>query len=180
MPDNILSMLVSSYISPKTVRGKKSNIEGRGLFAAKTINKGEIVAIKGGHIIHKSTLEKYKRIISDSEIQLSEDFFLAPLRKKEHDKVMMFLNHSCEPNVGVSGQIMYVAMRKIKPREELTLDYAMIDDASYKMKCTCNSKYCRGIVTGKDWKRKDLQDKYGDYFAWFLLQKIRRQKRVGF
>jgi hypothetical protein len=48
-------MLISSYISPKAVRGKKSHIEGRGLFAIKTIHKGEIVAIKGGHIIHKST-----------------------------------------------------------------------------------------------------------------------------
>jgi hypothetical protein len=85
----------------------------------------------------------------------------------------MFLNHSCEPNVGVSGQIMYVAMRNIRSGEELTLDYAMIDDAPIRMKCGCSSPRCRGIITGKDWKRKDLQKKYGDYFAWFILQKIR-------
>lgn len=91
---------------------------------------------------------------------------------------MMFINHSCEPNVGVSGQIMYVAMRRIKPGEELTLDYAMIDDAFFRMKCQCGSKNCRGVITGKDWKRKDLQKKYGEHFAWFILQKIRRLPRA--
>jgi SET domain-containing protein len=169
-------MLVASYISPSAIRGKKSNIEGRGLFAVKPIQKGEVVAIKGGHIINKSTLKKFRKIISNAEIQLNDEFFLAPLEKKEHDRVMMFLNHSCEPNVGVSGQIMYVAMRDIKPGEELTLDYAMIDDASFKMKCRCGTKNCRKIVTGKDWKRKELQKKYGDYFAWFLLQKMKRSR----
>lgn len=89
---------------------------------------------------------------------------------------MMFLNHSCDPNVGVSGQIMYVAMRNIKPKEELTLDYAMIDDAPIQMKCGCGTRNCRGVVTGRDWKRKDLQRKYGDYFAWFILQKIKKSK----
>lgn len=170
-------MLISSYISPKAARGKKSNIEGRGLFAVKLIKKGEIVAIKGGHIINKDRLRKFKKIIGDSEIQLSDEFFLAPLQKKERDRVMMFLNHSCDPNVGVSGQIMYVAMRDIRPKEELTLDYAMIDDASFRMRCCCGTKNCRGIITGRDWKRKDLQHKYGDYFAWFLLQKIKSSRK---
>lgn len=169
-------MLVSSYISPKAARGKKSSISGHGLFAVKPIRKGEIVAIKGGHIIHKSTLKKLEKMIGASDIQLSDEFFLAPLSKKEHDRVMMFLNHSCDPNVGVGGQIMYVAMRNIKRREELTLDYAMIDDAPIKMKCGCGTRNCRGVITGRDWKRKDLQKKYGDYFAWFILQKIKNPK----
>ncbi len=87
---------------------------------------------------------------------------------------MMFFNHSCNPNVGVRGEITFVAMRNIKPGEELTIDYAMIDDDNYKMKCNCGAENCRKVITGKDWKRRDLQRKYGQYFSKFLLEKIRK------
>lgn len=38
----------------------------------------------------------------------------------------MFLNHSCEPNVGVQGQTVFVALRDVLVGEELTLDYGTI------------------------------------------------------
>ena len=169
-------MNVSSYISPKARKGKKSGIHGRGLFAIKPIRKGEIVAIKGGHVLSREQFKKKRKIVGDSYIQIDDDFFLAPLTKEEHDTVMMFLNHSCDPNVGVKGQITYVAMRDIKPGEELTLDYAMIDDDDFAMICGCNKPNCRKTVTGRDWKRKELQKKYGEYFATFILNKIRHRK----
>ncbi len=169
-------MNVSSYINPKARKGKKSGIHGRGLFAAKPIRKNEIVAIKGGHILSRDQLKKKRKIVGDSYIQIDDDFFLAPLTKEEHDTVMMFINHSCGPNVGVKGQITYVAMHDIKPGEELTLDYAMIDDDDFTMTCGCNKPNCRKTISGRDWKRKELQKKYGEYFATFILNKIRHRK----
>jgi SET domain-containing protein len=59
--------------------------------------------------------------------QNTDDLFLAPVTAAEFESVMMFLNHSCEPNVGVQGQIVFVAMRDIAAGEELTLDYATIN-----------------------------------------------------
>ena len=85
---------------------------------------------------------------------------------------MMFLNHSCNPNVGVQGNIVFVAMRDIRPKEELTIDYAMIDDMPYRMKCSCNGKNCRRFITGKDWKNKKLQKKYKGYFSTFIAAKM--------
>jgi len=41
---------------------------------------------------------------------------------------MLFINHSCEPNVGFAGNTVLVAMRDISPGEELTSDYALFDD----------------------------------------------------
>ena len=41
---------------------------------------------------------------------------------------MLFINHSCEPNVGFAGNTVLVAMRDISPGEELTTDYALFDD----------------------------------------------------
>src|SRR3989344_9064252 len=119
-------MDVGSYLSPKT-KVLKSPIEGFGLFADESIKKGELIGIKGGHIIDWRTLKKYEDLVGDSYLQIDDDFVLAPLRKNEVKKVMMFLNHSCEPNVGVRGEITFVAMRDIKMGEELTIDYAMID-----------------------------------------------------
>ncbi|MBI4085934.1 MAG: SET domain-containing protein [Candidatus Liptonbacteria bacterium] len=163
---------VSSYLSPKT-KSEKSSVEGQGLFAIKAVKKGEIVAIKGGYIVDGKTLKKFESIIGDSELQVAENFFLAPLQKSEKRKVMMFLNHSCNPNVGVQGNIVFVAIRDIRPKEELTIDYAMIDDVSYRMKCSCHGKNCRRFITGKDWKNKKLQKKYKGYFSAFIAAKIK-------
>jgi uncharacterized protein len=41
---------------------------------------------------------------------------------------MLFINHSCEPNVGFAGNIVIVAMREVIAGEELTTDYALFDD----------------------------------------------------
>lgn len=164
-------MSISSYRSPKT-QVKASHIEGRGLFVIQPIRKGEIVTMKGGHIIDGKTLQDYEDVINDGELQIADDFYLAPLSREEADKVMMFLNHSCEPNVGVHGQIMFVAMRNIKKGEELTIDYAMIDNGSQKMPCNCGKKSCRRVITGKDWQKKELQQKYKGYFAYHIQEKI--------
>ena len=62
--------------------------------------------------------------------------------------------------------------RDINKDEELTTDYAFIDNEDYQFECTCGSKNCRKVVTGYDWKIKELQDKYYDYFAQYLKEKI--------
>lgn len=63
------------------------------------------------------------------------------------------LNHSCKPNVGFSESYDFVAMRNIKKGEELFWDYCFDEsNPDFKMKCSCGSKKCRGIITGNDWK----------------------------
>jgi len=37
------------------------------------------------------------------------------------------VNHSCDPNCGLVGAVLVVAMRDIEPGEEITFDYAMSD-----------------------------------------------------
>ena len=86
---------------------------------------------------------------------------------------MIFSNHSCEPNIGVRGQIVFVAIRDVEAGEELTHDWAMTDDDGYEMTCRCGAASCRGVVTGQDWRRPELQRKYGEYMSWYLLRKIR-------
>ncbi len=109
-----------------------------------------------------------------AEVQVADGLFVGPLREEERDAGMIWSNHSCDPNLGVRGQVVFVALRDIDPGEELTHDWAMTDDDDYTLPCRCGSGRCRGVITGKDWQRKDLQERYHGYMSWYLDEKIRR------
>ena len=91
----------------------------------------------------------------------------------------IFSNHSCDPNIGVRGQIVFVAMRDIRAGEELTHDWAMTDDDDNSTSSHCVAANCRGQSTGKDWMRPELQERYGEYSFSYILEKIRRLRRTG-
>jgi uncharacterized protein len=67
---------------------------------------------------------------------------------------------------------VFVALRQIAAGEELTHDWATTDNDDYTLVCRCGAPGCRGIITGKDWQREDLQQKYRGLFSWYLQQKI--------
>ena len=168
-------MLVSSYITPKARKGAASAIAGRGLIAVAPIAADELVAIKGGHIVPTAVLRSLPERLQNSEIQIAEGFHLAALEEAEYEPVMLFINHSCEPNVGFAGNTILVAMGDIGPGEELTTDYALFDDHDEMMECQCRTASCRGTIGGRDWQRPDLQRKYGTYFSSYLLRRLAHQ-----
>ena len=148
-----------SYRSPKT-DVRESKIHGRGLFATADIGKDEIVAIKGGHIIDRATLQRE----------------ITPVNEDEREMSMLYSNHSCDANLGMRGEITFVAMRDIRAGEELTHDWATTDDDDYSVECKCGAPNCRKILTGKDWQRPELQKRYAGYFSAHLARKIALQK----
>jgi uncharacterized protein len=165
-------VLVSSYISPKAAKGEPSPIQGRGLFAVAPIARDEIVAIKGGHIVDTATLHTLPERQYNSGIQIADRFHLVALDEDEYEPVMLFLNHSCEPNVGFAGNILLVAMRGVAAGEELTTDYALFDDSDDEMACQCGTASCRRTISGRDWRRPELQRRYQGYFSSFLQRRI--------
>ena len=165
-------MLPLSYLSPKT-EVRESKIHGRGLFAIADIGKDEIVALKGGHIIDRKTLrEEITPRLGAVEIQIDNDLFIAPVTDDERELSMLYLNHSCDPNLGVRGEITFLAIRDVRAGEELTHDWAMTDADHYSVECKCGAPNCRKILTGKDWQRVDLQKRYIGYFSSYLARKI--------
>ena len=164
----------SSFLSPKT-EIRASKIQGRGLFAREKIAKGEIVAIKGGHIFDRSTLDRVKAALGPAEIQIADGLFIGPTEASERESSMIFSNHSCDPNIGVQGQIVFVAMRDINAGEELTHDWATTDCDDYEMPCNCGAADCRRVITGCDWMKPELQKKYKGYFSWYLEKKIQAE-----
>jgi len=165
-------MMALSYRSPKT-EVRESKIHGRGLFATTQIAKDEIVAVKGGHIVGRTALRgEIRPRLGPVEIQIDEGLFIAPVTEEEREGSMLYSNHSCDPNLGMRGEITFVAMRHIRAGEELTHDWAATDDDDYSVECKCGAPNCRKILTGKDWQRADLQTRYAGYFSAYLARKI--------
>jgi hypothetical protein len=151
-----------------------------GFFAKEQIKKGEMLAVKTGHVVSEREVLDNSDIIQGSEVQIWDDLFLAPMASDELELSMIFYNHCCEPNMGIKGDVTYVAMRDIQPGEELTIDYVTnYDRENYRFDCLCGAPTCRGVVTGKDWQVKDLQEKYKSYFSAFLEEKINSPIRVA-
>ena len=160
-----------TFRSPKT-EVRESQIQGLGLFAREPIAAGEIVAVKGGHVLSREQWAAFTPALGPAEIEIADDLVIAPVTAESRPGAMLYTNHSCEPNIAIQGQIVLVAMRDIAAGEELTIDWATTDDNDDTMQCRCGRPSCRGTITGKDWMRPELQAKYRGWFCWFLQRKI--------
>ena len=159
--------------SPK-VEKRNSPIQGRGLFAIADIAANEPICVKGGHVFDRATRDKLAETLGPAEIQIDNHLFIGPTTPEDRDQGMMHLNHSCDPNVGIVGQIAFHAMRDIRAGEELSFDYATGDDDDWTMDCACGAPACRGTVTGQDWRLPDLREKYAGWFSTYLARRIAR------
>ena len=158
------------------VEVRRSATQGRGCHAKAPIAKGEVVAIKAGHIVDAAMEQRLRKEVGDYALQIEEDYYLAPKTVDEIEETAVFMNHSCDPNIGFSGQVVYVAMRDIEEGEELCHDYAMMRGDDYVLEaCRCGSDLCRSTVSGQDWKLPDLQKRYGNHFMAYLLKRIEGQ-----
>src|SRR5438105_8899772 len=118
------------------------------------IAHGELVAVWGGDVVTFDALEALNRIRQRYSVQVEEDLYLVTTRDNDPTD---YINHSCAPNLGMSGQIALVAMRDIAPGQEVAFDYAMTDGSPYdEFACACGAPDCRGYVSGADWQRPDL------------------------
>ena len=164
---------MKTYRSPK-IEVRENTLAGRGVVAIEPIAKDEIVAIKAGHIVPRNEIARVTLEAGDLALQIDDDFYLSPRRPDEAWDMSVFINHSCDPNVGFRGQVVYVAMRDIAAGEELCHDYAMERSDDYSLDCRCGSPRCRGKVSGQDWKLPELQSRYGDYFSIYIRNKFQR------
>lgn len=169
--DGNIESLAYSKFSSKAYIDDASLIDGCGTFARKTITKGEVVFVKGGHILTRDQMYSLNKI--DSYWPIDDNYVLAAKNKEEFPLVKLYINHSCSPNCGIRGDIIGVAMRDISVGEEITFDYAFLDNEGNRFKCTCGSPNCRHIITGFDWQIQELQKTHPDYFITYLKEKIK-------
>ena len=106
-----------TYRSPKIVI-KQSSKGGKGLFAKEDILQDEIIAIKNGHIVATDEAMKLDKEIGDFSLQISEDFYICPKTEEEVKDIVIFINHSCNPNIGMISN--YATLRTVRLHSPLT------------------------------------------------------------
>ena len=168
-----MSKQPSSYLSSKLEGRLKADKSGNSIFAIEPIKKGELVAVFGGVVYEWETFIHLPEIERMLCLQVEDRHFLVPRPIGEGD----YVNHSCNPNAGLSGQIGLVAMRDIQIGEEVCFDYAMCDTMPYdEFNCLCGATTCRHKVGGNDWQRPELQKRYAGFFSPHVQRRIDAQK----
>ena len=137
--------------------------------AREPIEAGELVVVFGGEVVHASQLCQLSPTERLLTLQVEEDLYLV----STHDGPADWVNHSCDPNCGLRGQIALVALRRLEPGEEICFDYAMSDGTPYdQFVCGCGAATCRGKVTGDDWQKPELWARYRGHFSPYLQRRI--------
>jgi uncharacterized protein len=163
------------WLSP-AVEVRPSPIHGRGLFARAVIRADAVVSRLGGCLVTEAGLRRAFRSAAEQPgppyidtITVGEDTHLILPAGSPNGAG----NHGCDPNLWWTDAFTLVARRTVRPGEELTNDYGTSTGlADFRMPCRCGSPLCRGTVTGDDWRRRDLRDRYGDHWIPILLARI--------
>ena len=173
-----MSQTTTAYLTEKCEVRNRDVAGGKAVFARELIEPGEVIAVWSGRLVSVEELDDLSKDIRRHTAQVEEGIYLASLNP---DEAPDYINHSCEPNAGLNGQITIVAMHAIQPGDEVTIDYAMCDGSPYdEFDCACGSLICRGRVTGDDWRNPTLWERYAGHFSPYLERRIRALKRRRF
>ena len=144
-------------------RLRRSSIQGRGVFAARRIRRGQrIIEYAGARITNDEGDRRYQ-----DEKMKRHHTFLFSLDKdtvidgNRHGNDARYINHSCDPNceaVTVGKKIYIYAKKNIQPGVELAYDYKYewsSDKRDVELyRCECGSSRCRGTIMKPKRKRR--------------------------
>lgn len=170
-----MQMSMTSFLSRKCAVRQASEMGGFAVVATEPIAKGELIVVWSGTLVDGAELATLPAAVKRHSLQVEDDHYLVSLTDCEPPD---YVNHSCDPNAGLSGQIALVALREIRAGECISYDYAMSDGSAYdEFECRCGAARCRGRVSGEDWKRPELWQRYQGYFSPYLQRRIAKLKR---
>lgn len=162
------------YLAPQIEVQQHPEKGGCGIFATAPIPAGTLLILWGGRIVTGAQFAELPAWAQRFSLQVEADLYQISFAEDEPGN---FVNHSCDPNAGLRGQIALVAMHDIAPGEEICFDYAMSDSSPYdEFTCACGAARCRGQVTGRDWRLSELQQRYDGYFSAYLQRRIAAQQ----
>ena len=144
----------------KLYKIKKSNIDNKGLYAARNIKANTKIIYYKGKLITKRETERNPKYDNEKAIYLFNVNSRYDLDGDFEYNTARLINHSCNPNCEVAGKglkLWIFALRDIKKGEELSYDYGFGFDENYKdYICKCGSKNCCGFIVreGSRWRIK--------------------------
>lgn len=98
------------------VRVEPSPIHGKGLFAARPLQRGQLIGVYDGPVVTED----------GPHVLWLEDEAGGSWTGYDGRNEMRFMNHSREPNAEMDGLNCY-ALTDIRPGEEITIDYGWDD-----------------------------------------------------
>jgi hypothetical protein len=127
---------------------------GLGVFASRDLAPGEnILAIEGPIIDFAETKRRGPR--ECMAIQIGPDRYI------DTQPPGVFVNHSCEPNAGIRQNQNLVALRKIRPGQEIRYDYSTtMEEDSFVMQCLCGAPTCREWVRDFSTLPQPVRERY--------------------
>src|SRR3989344_4818679 len=151
----------------KNVYIVESSIEGKGVFAKKDFKKGDVVFIFKGRMIKWLVKNKKTSITGPNWVGVGHSLWIDPAYP------YMYLNHSCDQNIGIKGKVTFVALRDVKRGEEVIFDYSTTEDDvlwNLPFKCKCRSKDCRSNIKSVQFLPLKIYNAYlpyiPKYFQW--------------
>lgn len=136
----------------------QSPVHGRGVFAARTIRKGEtVIEYRGKRMSWDEACEQPAS--DDADPYHTFLFSLDDGRVIDAaigGNAARWINHSCAPNCETyeddRGRVYVAARRKIRPGEELSYDYRLEIEGKVGKRlrkayaCRCGARRCRGTM----------------------------------
>jgi SET domain-containing protein len=168
--------LSKRIVKPRPFDVRESDVHGTGVFANRTIRRGErVVEYKGERITAEESDTRYPDPEDTDEphhtflFEVDDEIVIDGAVNGNSAR---FINHSCDPNceaVDEDGRIFIEALREIQAGEELNYDYGfdLGEPHTKKLKelypCRCGSENCRGtILIDQPDKKKNKKKKKKD------------------
>jgi SET domain-containing protein len=144
---------------------------GLGLFASKPYRKREYVVTYRGRKIANDEADRLEARGSRYMFEVNSRWTIDGSSRRNTAR---YVNHSCRPNVEAierkGGVIVYVSRRRIKPEEEITVDYGKDYFEAFITKSRCLCPKCRE-------RRAERQSKYRAKVKRALMRKKSMRKR---
>jgi len=127
---------------------------GLGVFANRDIRPGEGILAFGGPVIDFAETKR-RGPWECMPMQIGQNQYY------DTQPPGVFVNHSCEPNAGIRNDHDLVALRPIRPGEEVRFDYSTtMEEHSFTMRCLCGTAHCRGVVADFSTLPPEVQARY--------------------
>jgi len=124
---------------------RPSTIEGKGCFSSLPFQDGRKIAeYTGERISNAEANRRAKR----RKLRICAINHRWSLDGSKGGNGTHYINHSCEPNAYMKilfGRIIFMALRDIRPGEEITIDYESTLHSN-KKRCSCGAPSCRGTI----------------------------------
>lgn len=150
-----------------------SPVHGMGLFARRTFYTGEIVLVREERLLtpeepldaEKGEVEQHCALLEGGRLV----YLGYPAR---------FVNHSCDPNCFLRydrGVGHIVALRPIRPHEEIATHYGVDRSGAAALECRCGSERCIGMIPGSFFELPlDTQLELSPFLSEWFVQEHRQ------